>query len=102
MSSSFTLDDFRRQLRLLRQHGGLPAASPTDEGDGPSLESIERITDAMTEAEWQNPAAIDTDGRNRIATASGVAAQDVGQLLAQFGKLQIIMRKMGELRFDDT
>jgi signal recognition particle subunit SRP54 len=101
MADAFTLDEFRRQLRQLREVGAI-RSKPTDSDEGPSLESIERIIDAMTESERRDPAGIDKAGRQRIAGASGVDEQDVARYLVQFKQLQIIMRQMREGLFPGT
>jgi signal recognition particle subunit SRP54 len=98
MATDFTLDDFRKQMRQLRQHGPLAASVPTEASRELDLESIERIIDAMTDEERSHPESIVDIGRQRIASASGTTEADVGLFLKQFKQLQVIMREMANRR----
>jgi signal recognition particle subunit SRP54 len=103
---SFTLDDFREQLRQVRKMGsieqligmipglnklkGMKDAQP----DEKELVRVEAIINSMTQAERANHLLIDGSRRRRIANGSGTTVQDVNRLLKNFAMTQKMMKKM--------
>ncbi len=102
----FTLDDFRNQLSQLAKPGlmqkflGLmPGMGELNKlmDESEAAEGMRRmfgIIDSMTKAERHNPKMIDASRRQRIAMGSGVAAQEVNDLVKQFDGMASIMKSM--------
>jgi signal recognition particle subunit SRP54 len=102
---SFTLEDFRDQLRQVRNMGPLdqildmvpffkgakPQAGELD-AESRQLRRFEAIIDSMTPEERQKPAVINGDRRQRIARGSGTSVQDVNRLLKQHAQLRKMMK----------
>ncbi len=102
----FTLEDFRDQLRQLRNMGPLdqvlgmlPKAGPfanlpkNAEVDENRLKRVEAIINSMTRPEREDHTLIDGQRRKRIARGSGTSVQEVNQVLKQY----LQMRKMIKL-----
>ena len=101
MGGDFTLDDFRRQLDLLRQQGrhALPHAHPLDFADAADSASaefdrLERIIAAMTPEERRDPDVVGMPRRWEIARASGATLPQVCEFYTQFGKLRELLHRM--------
>ena len=98
----FTLEDLRSQMDAIGKMGpvdqlvgmipglGQKAAGAMKDVDPKQLSRTAAIIDSMTPIERRNPSVIDGSRRKRIAQGSGMAVQDVNQLLKQF----VQMRKM--------
>ncbi|HAY23433.1 MAG TPA: signal recognition particle protein, partial [Desulfobacterales bacterium] len=103
---TFTLEDFRDQLRQVRKMGSLDQLMGMIPGlnkikgmkdmqpDEKELVRIEAIINSMTPAERANHVLIDGSRRRRIAKGSGVEVQDVNRLLKNFTMTQKMMKKM--------
>lgn len=105
-AQSFSLEDFRGQLRQLRQMGpleqlvgmipglsrlkGLPDATAQER----ELKRVEAIIDSMTAAERQRPEILNGSRRKRIAAGSGTSVAEVNRLLKQFAEMQKMMRQL--------
>jgi signal recognition particle GTPase len=103
MGGDFTLDDFRRQLDLLRQQGqhALPGADLLDFTDAvdswpAEFDQVERIIEAMTPEERRDPDWVGMPRRWEIARAGGATLPQVCAFFTQFGKLRELMRRMGQ------
>jgi len=104
---SFTLEDLRNQLRMLRKMGPLgslvsmlPGMGHVREADL-DAEAIGRalaILDSMTPAERQNPQLLDGSRKKRIARGSGQSVQEVNRLLKQFAVMKRMAKAMGAAR----
>jgi signal recognition particle subunit SRP54 len=108
-SQTFTLEDFRDQLRQVRGMGpleqlvgmipglsrmkGLPEASEQER----ELKRVEAIIDSMTVTERQRPEILNGSRRKRIASGSGTTVSDVNRLLKQFGEMQKLMRQLVQM-----
>jgi signal recognition particle subunit SRP54 len=104
---SFSLDDFREQLRQLRKMGpldqilgmlpfgkalkGVPAEMDGEQAD---LGRFDAIISSMTPAERNHPETINGSRRQRIARGSGTSVQDVNRLLKQFAQLRKMMKQL--------
>jgi signal recognition particle subunit SRP54 len=103
-TDSFTLADFRDQLRQVKKLGSLEslvkmlprvgpfqqlhqASSQVDEGQ---ITRVEAIINSMTQQERMHHQLINGARRKRIARGSGTSVQDVNQVLKQY----VQMRKM--------
>jgi signal recognition particle subunit SRP54 len=101
----FGLDDFRDQIRQMRDMGGLagmldklpgghrlPAAA-AERLDDRELVRLEAIINSMTPGERRRPEIINSSRRKRIAAGSGSTIQDVNRLLKQFSRMQKLMKR---------
>src|SRR5437773_2370591 len=112
---AFTLDDFREQLRQVRQLGPIDQilgmlpfgkalkGAPKDlEGEQANLVRFDAIILSMTPGERRHPEVINGSRRQRIARGSGTSVQDVNRLLKQFAELRKMMKQFkgmeGKLR----
>jgi len=106
---SFTLEDFRNQLRELGKMGGmagilgkLPGMGGMGKMSGAlsagmnekSVKEIEAIIDSMTKQERRFPSIINGSRRRRISLGSGTSVQSVNKLLKQFLVMQKMMKKL--------
>src|SRR5881296_4031514 len=103
---TFSLEDFRDQLKQLRQMGPLDQilgmlpfgkmlkGTPKDlDGESADLGRFDAIISSMTPGERRNPEIISGSRRQRIARGSGTNVQDVNRLLKQFAQLRKIMKQ---------
>jgi signal recognition particle subunit SRP54 len=106
LSDSFSLDDFRDQLKQIRKLGALdqimamlPSIGPFKEMqktkvDEKELVRVEAIIDSMTPKERRNHQIINGSRRKRIAKGSGTSVQQVNQLLKQYVQTRKMMKGM--------
>jgi signal recognition particle subunit SRP54 len=106
LSDSFTLEDFRDQLKQIRKMGSLdqilamlPSIGPLKEMqktkvDENELVRVEAIIDSMTPKERRNDKIINGSRRKRIAKGSGTSVQQVNQLLKQYAQTRKMMKGM--------
>ncbi|MGE3803257.1 MAG: hypothetical protein AB7K24_01145 [Gemmataceae bacterium] len=107
MSSSFNLDDFRKQFEHLAKLGGLEeflanmpgfgnlcceTADPANE-----LRRVRGMIDAMTPGEREQPDLIDDQRLARIGRGSGNTSLAIRQFLVEFEQVRGLMRYMGQL-----
>ena len=103
---SFSLEDFREQLKQLRQMGPLDQilgmlpfgkmlkGAPKDlDGESAELGRFDAIISSMTPGERRNPEVINGSRRQRIARGSGTSVQDVNRLLKQYAQLRKVMKQ---------
>jgi signal recognition particle subunit SRP54 len=115
---SFSLDDFREQLKQLRKMGPLDQimgmlpfgkmlkGAPAElDGEQADLGRFDAIISSMTPSERSRPEVINGSRRQRIARGSGTSVQDVNRLLKQYAQLRKMMRqfkgmegKLGKLK----
>ncbi|MCD6416912.1 MAG: signal recognition particle protein [Planctomycetes bacterium] len=103
--ASFDLEDFRKQILMLRRMGPLRdilghlpfigARLGDMEFDETQIGRIEAIISSMTSQERARPQIINAGRRQRIADGSGTDPVVVNQLLKQFKQMKKIMRKLG-------
>ena len=110
-SDTFTLADFRDQLRQMRglgpmdqMLGMLPKVGIfKDAGkvrvDEKELVHIEAIIDSMTLKERANHEIINGKRRRRIARGSGTSVQQVNQVLKQYVQTSKMMKSLGKNLF---
>ncbi|MDF1817283.1 MAG: signal recognition particle protein [Immundisolibacteraceae bacterium] len=103
----FDLNDFREQLRMVEQMGGMGAMLDKLPGMGnlpdqvkgqvndKQLRQVDAIINSMTAKERSFPAVINGSRRKRIARGSGTEVQEVNKMLKQFTQMQKMMKKMG-------
>jgi len=105
-SDSFTLDDFRDQLKQIRKLGALdqilgmlPSIGPFKDlqkvkVDEKELVRVEAMINSMTPKERRNHQIINGSRRKRIAKGSGTSVQQVNQLLKQYVQTRKMMKGM--------
>src|SRR2546427_4853623 len=104
---AFTLEDFRDQLKQVRQLGPLDQilgmlplgkmlkGAPKDlEGESADLDRFDAIISSMTPGERHNPEVINGSRRQRIARGSGTNGQDVNRWPKQFAQLRKMMKQL--------
>ena len=110
-TDSFTLEDFRDQLRQMRKLGPLeqilgmlPQVGPFKDltkvkVDEKELVHIEAIINSMTPRERTHHQIINGSRRKRIARGSGTSVQQVNQLLKQYVQARKMMKQMSSGMF---
>ncbi|HEY0374212.1 MAG TPA: signal recognition particle protein, partial [Amnibacterium sp.] len=102
-TSTFTLEDFLKQMQQLRNMGSLKkmiGMLPGARGMREQLENFdereivrtEAIIQSMTPAERRNPKILNGSRRARIARGSGMTVTDVNQLVNRFEQAAKMMR----------
>lgn len=106
MANTFTLEDFRDQLRQVRKMGSLeqilgmlPNIGPFKDlskvqVDEKELGRTEAIINSMTARERRSHQIINGSRRKRIARGSGTSVQQVNQLLKQYVQARKMMKGM--------
>jgi signal recognition particle subunit SRP54 len=108
----FTLDDFLKQLKMVRRMGPLSnllGMMPGFSGqqlkgvkvDEREVDRIEAIILSMTAEERRRPELIKGSRRLRIAKGSGTNVQQVNNLVKQFGQMRKLMQQIGKGRMPD-
>ena len=104
---AFTLEDFRNQLKQVRQMGPLdqilgmiPGLGKMMKGGVKELDDeqadlgrFDAIIASMTPGERRHPEIINGSRRQRIARGSGTGVQDVNRLLKQYAQLRKMMKQ---------
>jgi signal recognition particle subunit SRP54 len=102
---SYSLDDFRQQLRQIKTMGPLdqlinmiPGANKLGlkgiDMDENKFVHLEAIIDSMTPGERRNYQIINASRKRRIAMGSGTSIQEVSRLLNQFHLMRKNIKKM--------
>ena len=105
--NEFTLNDFRDQLRTMRRMGSMKELMGMLPGvdsnllknakvDEKQFNRIDAIISSMTRDERQNHNLLNGSRRQRIATGSGVAVNDVNRLMKQFTQMRKMMSKLSK------
>jgi signal recognition particle subunit SRP54 len=105
-NSSYTLEDFRDQLKQLKKMGPMeqllgmiPGLGNTKmlknlKPDGKELIHAQAIIDSMTPEERRCYKIINGSRRRRIACGSGTSIQQVNKLLKQFAQMQKMIKRL--------
>lgn len=112
---SFTLEDFRDQLREVRKMGSLesilgmiPGLSKKMRGmgglevDEKEIFRVEAIINSMTSRERTNHLIIDGSRRLRIARGSGTTVQEINQLLKRYAEAKKMMKRFAQMEKKGT
>jgi signal recognition particle subunit SRP54 len=106
--NTFTLDDFRKQLRTIRKMGPLESIIGMIPGmgnlkelaenkpDGKQMGRVEAIICSMTPDERRDPSIINGSRRKRIARGSGTGVDEVNRLLKQFTEMRRVLQMIGQ------
>lgn len=110
-TDSFTLEDFRDQLRQIRKMGSLEQIISMIPGlnkmkqlkglapDEKELIRVEAIINSMTPQERRSYTIINASRRRRIANGSGTEVQDVNRLLKNYTTMNKMLKKMRKSKF---
>lgn len=101
-TDSFTLEDFRIQLKQMKKMGpldqildlipGIGRLKSDIEIDEKELIKVEAVINSMTRKERANYAIINGSRRKRIAHGSGTGVSDVNSVLKQFVQIKKMMK----------
>ena len=106
--NEFTLDDFRKQLKTIRQMGPLESILGMIPGlgnlkqlaenkpDEKQMGRVEAIIGSMTPDERRNDKIINGSRRKRIAGGSGTSVEEVNRLLKQFTEMKRVLQMIGQ------
>src|SRR5881398_2398213 len=108
----FTLDDFLKQLKMVRRMGPLQNLLGMMPGfggqqmkgmkvDEKEVDRIEAIILSMTPEERRRPELIKGSRRLRIANGSGTNVSAVNHLVKQFGQMRKVMKQVSRGRMPD-
>ncbi len=105
--SQFTVDDFLKQLQMMKKMGGMESLLGMLPGMGQAmkqmkdmappdkeLKKIEAIIQSMTSQERGDHRVLNGSRRLRIANGSGTLVSDVNQFIKQFEQSQKMMSQM--------
>ncbi len=104
--NSFTLDDYLMQFETMKKMGGIKDVLAMLPGmgskfkindsdiDEKKMARTKAIIQSMTMYERENPQAINSSRKNRIAKGSGTSVQEVNRLLKQFEQSKVMMKQM--------
>ncbi|MEP7118661.1 MAG: signal recognition particle protein, partial [Acidobacteriota bacterium] len=107
--NTFSLADFRDQLRTIRKMGPLEHIMKLLPGMGQlkdlgaqkpderQLRRIEAIINSMTPDEREHAEVIDGSRRKRIASGSGTSVEDVNRLLKQYAEMRKMLKMVGQM-----
>jgi len=112
LSGDFTLEDFHRQIKMIRKLGPLHRVVSMLPGlgsqkalkqlqrmvDDEKLKRIEAIINSMTIEERRNHTIINASRKRRIAKGSGTTVKEVDALLKQFAQTKLAFKKMRKLK----
>jgi len=103
LKAQFTLEDFMKQIKMIKKMGSLSSlvkmipGMPRDmDVDESQLIRVESIIQSMTPRERRYPAIIKASRKKRIASGSGRSVAEVNQLLRQYEVSKKMMKKMGK------
>ncbi len=107
--NTFSLGDFRDQLRTIRKMGplehimkllpGMGAMKDlgANKPDEKQLGRVEAIINSMTLEEREHAEVIDGSRRKRIARGSGTSVEDVNRLLKQYAEMRKMLKMVGQM-----
>ena len=107
LQGEFTLEDFARQLAMMRQMGpvsklleALPPGMTANQIDSRQAESqlvfTQAILQSMTVQEKRKPEILNASRKRRIARGSGTSVQQINQLLRQYRQMRKMMKQIGK------
>ena len=106
--NTFTLEDFRTQLKTIRRMGPLESILGMIPGlgnlkqmaenkpDEKQMARVEAIIGSMTPDERRNDRIINGSRRKRIAMGSGTSVEDVNRLLKQFAEMKKVLQMVSQ------
>jgi signal recognition particle subunit SRP54 len=110
VEENFTLEDFRKQLQMVKKMGPIeqligmiPGMKGIKKQLGEmgqaedELKKIEAIINSMTVRERVRPELLNASRRKRIARGSGTHVSDVNSLMKEFARTRKLMKDFGRL-----
>lgn len=107
----FSLNDYRDQIRQMRNMGGMGSILKMLPGVGQMKKALsganadesmfvrqEAIIDSMTPLERMKTKIVGASRKRRIASGSGTSVQDVNKLLKQHQQMGQMMKRMGKMK----
>ncbi len=104
LENKFDLEDFLKQIKMIKKMGSLQSlismipgvnkALKNQQIDDRELVKVESIIQSMTKKERKTPDILNGSRRMRIARGSGNSIQDVNRLLKQFKEMQKMMKML--------
>jgi len=106
--NAFTLEDFAKQLKMVKRLGPLESIlgmipgmgqlkeAAANKPDEKQLGRVEAIISSMTLKERRNHTILNGSRRKRVAQGSGTTVEEVNRLLKQFVEMQKVMKMMGQ------
>jgi signal recognition particle subunit SRP54 len=103
---TFTLEDFRDQLRQIKKIGSLDSIMSMIPGfnalkqnkevkiDEKEIVRVEAIINSMTRYERADPSCLNAGRRQRIAGGSGTRVQDINKFINQYIEMRKMMKKL--------
>ncbi|MEM0983076.1 MAG: signal recognition particle protein [Planctomycetota bacterium] len=105
MRGELGMDDFLKQLKMLKKMGPMKQLLGMLPGVGQMLKDVdvddkqfvkvEAMIQSMTPEERKKPSVINPARRRRISAGSGTQTNDVGQLTKQFDAINKLTKQMG-------
>ncbi len=109
--ADFSLDDFRDQMKMMRQMGdmkellgmipGMAQAMKKMGNQGPDpdkeMRRIEAMLNSMTPQERANPDILNGSRRKRVALGSGTQVSDLNSFLKRFRDARKMMKRMSKM-----
>ncbi len=102
LSNKFDLDDFLKQIKMIKKMGSLKSILGMIPGLGSQIRNadidekhlvkVESIIQSMTVTERKNPRILNGSRRKRISLGSGNSIQEVNRLIKQFEEMQKMMK----------
>jgi signal recognition particle subunit SRP54 len=101
--NQFSLQDFRKQLKMLNKLGPLssvvsmlPGMSHVKESDmdPKAVTRVVAMIDSMTPRERNTPQLLNASRKRRIAKGSGRSVPEINRLLKQFSQMKRMMKQM--------
>jgi len=103
---TFTLDDFKDQIKRIKKMGSIESILGMIPGfgavkkaknlniDETEFTRIESIINSMTKEERRNPACLNASRRKRIARGSGTTVQDINKFMKQYQQMRKMMKRV--------
>ncbi|HEY9177853.1 MAG TPA: signal recognition particle protein [Flavipsychrobacter sp.] len=107
-ANKFDFEDFKQQLQQIKKMGNIKDLLAMIPGVGKAIKDIDISDDAfkgieaminsMTPYERNNPDAIDTNRRKRIAKGAGKDISEVNAFMKQFDQMRQMMGQMNKMK----
>jgi signal recognition particle subunit SRP54 len=111
MRGEMTMEDFIKQMKLIRRMGplkqllgllpGVGSMLKQVDIDDKHLDRIEAIVGSMTKKERQNSVEMSFSRRRRIAAGAGVKQEEVNQLIKQFEMVGKVSKQLAGMSTRD-
>ncbi len=107
--NKFDLEDFLKQIKMIKKMGSLSSLLGMIPGLGSQIKNVnvdekalikvEAIINSMTKEERASPKILNGSRRKRIARGSGTTIQDVNRLIKQFSEMQKMVMTLNKRGF---